>query len=186
MQLFQYSESSTELYKRARSLKLYEEPHSDTLAYILGYGVSILALGGAIALMCFQPELIPFSLEAIKWAVGIGISSGTAISSFTYTLNQHISHQPFDYKVWIKNICLASFAATIAAPISIYGFSAVAAGGLTGMAAFKGNNNQSHNMYIEVAQGDIFMEQKMRFGLVLGQLAILKKKIGPIMIMSNF
>jgi len=38
--------------------------------------------------------------------------------------------------------------------------------------------------YIEVAQGDIFMEQKMRFGLVLGQLAVLKKKLGPIM--SNF
>ena len=35
---------------------------------------------------------------------------------------------------------------------------------------------QSH--YIEVAQGDIFMEQKMRFGLVLDRLAILKKKIG--------
>ena len=32
---------------------------------------------------------------------------------------------------------------------------------------------QSH--YIEVAQGDIFIEQKMRFGLVLGQLAILEK-----------
>ena len=30
--------------------------------------------------------------------------------------------------------------------------------------------------YIEVAQGDIFMEQKMWFGLVLGRLAILKKK----------
>ena len=29
--------------------------------------------------------------------------------------------------------------------------------------------------YIEVAQEDIFMEQKMRFGLVLGRLAILKK-----------
>ena len=28
---------------------------------------------------------------------------------------------------------------------------------------------------IEVAEGDIFMEQKMRFGLVWGQLAILKK-----------
>ena len=27
-------------------------------------------------------------------------------------------------------------------------------------------------------QGDIFMEQKMRFGLVLGRLAILKKKMG--------
>ena len=28
---------------------------------------------------------------------------------------------------------------------------------------------------IEVAEGDIFIEQKMRFGLVWGQLAILKK-----------
>ena len=37
---------------------------------------------------------------------------------------------------------------------------------------------QSH--YIEVAQGDIFMEQKVIFGLVLGQLATLKKKL------SNF
>ena len=35
--------------------------------------------------------------------------------------------------------------------------------------------NQSH--YIEVTQGAIFMEQKMRFGLVLGRLAILAKKI---------
>ena len=33
--------------------------------------------------------------------------------------------------------------------------------------------NQSQ--FIEVAQGDIFMERKMRFGLVLGWLAILKK-----------
>ena len=33
--------------------------------------------------------------------------------------------------------------------------------------------DQSH--YIEVAQGDIVMEQKMRFGLVLGEMAILKK-----------
>ena len=33
---------------------------------------------------------------------------------------------------------------------------------------------QSH--YIEVAQGDIFMKHKMRFGQVLGRLAILKKK----------
>jgi secreted trypsin-like serine protease len=31
---------------------------------------------------------------------------------------------------------------------------------------------QSH--YIEVVQGDIFMEQNMRFGMILGQLAILK------------
>ena len=39
--------------------------------------------------------------------------------------------------------------------------------------------------YIEVAQGAIFMEQSMRFGLILGRLAILKKKsFGPIM--SNF
>ena len=42
--------------------------------------------------------------------------------------------------------------------------------------------HQSH--CIEVTQGDIFMEQKRRFGLVLGRLAILKKKLGPIM--SNF
>jgi hypothetical protein len=31
-----------------------------------------------------------------------------------------------------------------------------------------------------VVLGDIFMEQKMRFGLVLGQLAILKKNGGLI------
>jgi hypothetical protein len=42
--------------------------------------------------------------------------------------------------------------------------------------SFFGPTIQSH--YIEVAQGDIFMEQKMRFGLVLGQLAILKKMGG--------
>ena len=30
--------------------------------------------------------------------------------------------------------------------------------------------------YIEVAQGAILMEQNMRFGLILGWLAILKKK----------
>ena len=42
---------------------------------------------------------------------------------------------------------------------------------------------QSH--YIEVTQGDIFMEQKMWFGLVLGRLAILKEEMfGPNM--SNF
>ena len=35
--------------------------------------------------------------------------------------------------------------------------------------------NQSH--YIEVAQGAISMEQNMRFVLILGRLAILKKKI---------
>jgi hypothetical protein len=35
--------------------------------------------------------------------------------------------------------------------------------------------HQSH--YIEVAQGGIFMEQKMLFVLVFGLLAILKKKI---------
>jgi hypothetical protein len=39
--------------------------------------------------------------------------------------------------------------------------------------------NQSH--YIEVAQGAISIEQKLDFGLVMGQLAILKKKLGPIM-----
>ena len=33
---------------------------------------------------------------------------------------------------------------------------------------------QSH--HIEVVQGDIFMVQKIRFGLVLGRLAILKKR----------
>ena len=33
--------------------------------------------------------------------------------------------------------------------------------------------SQSH--CIEVAQGDIFMEKKIRFGLVLGRLAVLKK-----------
>ena len=36
--------------------------------------------------------------------------------------------------------------------------------------------DQSH--YIEVAQGDVFMEQKMRFGMVLDPLAILKNKLG--------
>jgi hypothetical protein len=43
------------------------------------------------------------------------------------------------------------------------------------------NSNQGKpvikvTIFIEVAQGDIFMEQKMRFGLVLGWLAILKKR----------
>ena len=42
--------------------------------------------------------------------------------------------------------------------------------------------SQSH--YIEVAQGAIFMEQNMRFGLILGRLAMLKKNLGPIM--TNF
>ena len=37
-------------------------------------------------------------------------------------------------------------------------------------------NCQSH--YIEVAHRDIFMEQKMRFGLVWGWLAITEKKGG--------
>jgi hypothetical protein len=31
--------------------------------------------------------------------------------------------------------------------------------------------------YIEVAQGAIFMEQNRRLGLILGRLAILKRKI---------
>ena len=34
--------------------------------------------------------------------------------------------------------------------------------------------------YIEVVQGDIFMEEIMRFGLVLGQLAIPKKNWGQL------
>ena len=42
-------------------------------------------------------------------------------------------------------------------------------------------HDQSHN--IEVLQGAIFMKQNMKFGLILGRLAILKKN-GPIM--SNF
>ena len=45
-----------------------------------------------------------------------------------------------------------------------------------------GAYNQSH--YIEVAQEAIFMEQNIRFGLILGWLAILKKKIWADM--SNF
>jgi hypothetical protein len=40
-------------------------------------------------------------------------------------------------------------------------------------------STQSH--YLKVAQGAIFMEQKMRFGLILGQLVIAKKKKWPIM-----
>ena len=32
--------------------------------------------------------------------------------------------------------------------------------------------------YIEVAQGATFMEENKRFVLVLGQMAILKKKLG--------
>ena len=39
--------------------------------------------------------------------------------------------------------------------------------------------NQSH--YIEVRKEAIFMEHNMRFRLILGQVAILKKKIEPIM-----
>ena len=45
----------------------------------------------------------------------------------------------------------------------------------------KFNSRQSY--YIKVAQGVIYMEQNMRFGLILGRLAILKN-IGPIM--NNF
>ena len=37
------------------------------------------------------------------------------------------------------------------------------------------NNQHNQSHYIEVAQGAIFMEQKLRFGLDLGRLAILKK-----------
>ena len=39
--------------------------------------------------------------------------------------------------------------------------------------AFSSSNNQSY--YMEVIQEDILMEQKMRFGLVFGQWAIMKK-----------
>ena len=39
-----------------------------------------------------------------------------------------------------------------------------------------GRAKQSH--YIEVMQGAIFMEHNMRFGLILGRLAVLKKKLG--------
>ena len=46
-----------------------------------------------------------------------------------------------------------------------------------------GHNLPTQSHYIEVAQWDIFMEQKMRFGMVLDRLAILKNR-GPIM--SNF
>ena len=42
--------------------------------------------------------------------------------------------------------------------------------------------SQIHHM--EVAQGAIFIEQNMRFGLDLGRFAILKKNWGTIM--SNF
>ena len=41
---------------------------------------------------------------------------------------------------------------------------------------------QSH--YREVPRLEIFMEQELIFGLDLGRLALLKKKLGPIM--SNF
>ena len=37
-------------------------------------------------------------------------------------------------------------------------------------------NRQSH--HLEVGQVDILMEQKMRFGLVLGRLTIQKKNLG--------
>ena len=46
------------------------------------------------------------------------------------------------------------------------------------MFVFVKNEKQEQSHYIEVAQGDIFMEQNMRFGLILGRLAILKKKDG--------
>ena len=45
----------------------------------------------------------------------------------------------------------------------------------------KGANHSDQSHYIEVAQGAIFMEQNMRFGLVLGRLSILKKNWWPIM-----
>ena len=42
----------------------------------------------------------------------------------------------------------------------------------------KGANHSDQGHYIEVAQGPIFMEQNMRFGQILGRLAILKKNQG--------
>ena len=51
----------------------------------------------------------------------------------------------------------------------------------TAAAASCGNQSQ----YIEVAQGAIFMEQKMRFGLVLGRLAILKKIVSVFFMFSG-
>ena len=48
----------------------------------------------------------------------------------------------------------------------------------------KDSDRKRRVKYRKVAQDEIFMEQKMRFGLVLGQLAILKKNWG--LIMSNF
>jgi hypothetical protein len=50
------------------------------------------------------------------------------------------------------------------------------------MYIFAGASIQSY--YKEVAQRAIFMEQNMRFELILGWLAILKKTFG--LIMSNF
>ena len=46
--------------------------------------------------------------------------------------------------------------------------------GYSGIGSFTKVSSQSH--YIEVGQVAIVMEQNMRFGLILGQLAILKKK----------
>ena len=43
---------------------------------------------------------------------------------------------------------------------------------------FLGTINDYQIHYVEVAQGAIFMEQNMRFELILGRLAILKKKWG--------
>ena len=40
-----------------------------------------------------------------------------------------------------------------------------------------GTSSYNQSCYIEVVQGDIFTEQKMRFRLVLGWLAVLKKKV---------
>ena len=48
----------------------------------------------------------------------------------------------------------------------------------------KDYQRQSH--YIEVVQGDFFMEQKIRFGLVLGQLAKLEKNGGRLLATFEF
>ena len=43
--------------------------------------------------------------------------------------------------------------------------------------AYWSNTRYRQSHYIKVAQEDIFIEQKMKFGLVLGLLVILKKKV---------
>ena len=76
-------------------------------------------------------------------------------------------------------------AITYVNPISLFNFQSLDNLKEEELASIKTiGKNKVKSHYIEVAQGDIFMEQKMRFGLVLGRLAVLKKKLGSIM--SNF